>query len=134
MKEIQNTKYKTMHKLITSVIIGCFTGWITGYLINLIYTTYLAYHININIIIFEIYKFIKSELIVMMTMTVIMAWLSVLILLVRIIWVRIMFCIMYILRKLFGIRIHDQINRDHRADIYDIYAGYIRIKDYMILR
>ena len=122
-----------MHKLITSFIMGCFTGWITGCLIHLIYTTYLAYHININIIIFEIYNFIKSELIVMMTMTVIMTCLSVLILLVRIIWVRIMFCIMYILRKLFGIRIHDQINRDHRAD-YDIYAGYIRIKDYMILR
>jgi hypothetical protein len=122
-----------MHKLITSFIMGCFTGWITGCLMQLIYTTYLAYHININIIIFEIYNFIKNELIVMMTMTVIMALLSVLILVVRFIWVRILFCIMYILRKLFGIRIHDQINRDHRAD-YDIYAGYVRIKDYMILR
>jgi hypothetical protein len=134
MKEIQNTKYKTMHKLITSFIIGCFTGCITGCLMKLIYTTYLAYNININIIILEVYKFIKSELIVLMTMTIIMTWLSVSILLIRIIWVRIMFCIMYILRKLFGIRIHDHINRDHRADIYDIYAGYIRIKDYMILR
>lgn len=122
-----------MHKLITSFIMGCFTGWITGCLMQLIYTTYLVYHININIIIFEIYNFIKSELTVMMTMTVIMAWLSVLILLVRFIWVRILFCIMYIIRKLFGIRIHDRINRDHRVD-YDIYAGYIRIKDYMILR
>jgi hypothetical protein len=122
-----------MHKLITSFIMGCFTGWITGCLMQLIYTTYLAYHININIIIFEIYNFIKNELIVMMTMTVIMALLSVLILVVRFIWVRILFCIMYILRKLFGIRIHDRVNGDHRVN-YDIYAGYVRIKDYMILR
>lgn len=118
-----------MHNLITSFIIGCFTG----YIFHLIYTTYLIYNITINIIIFEIYKFVKNELIVLMTMTIIMAWLSVLILLVRFIWVRILFCIMYIIRKLFGIRIHDRINRDHRVD-YDIYAGYIRIKDYMILR
>jgi len=101
---------------------------------HLIYAIYLIYNININIIILEVYKFIKSELIVLMTMTIIMAWLSVSILLIRIIWVRIMLCIMYIFRKLFGTRNHDHIHTDHRADGYDIYAGYTRIKDYMILR
>jgi hypothetical protein len=121
---------QTMHIFITSLIIGCFTGC----LMHLIYAIYLIYNININIIILEVYKFIKSELIVLMTMTIIMTWLSVSILLIRIIWVRIMLCIMYIFRKLFGTRNHDHIHTDHRADGYDIYAGYTRIKDYMILR
>ena len=128
MQTIQTIQ--TMHTFIASLIIGCFTGC----LMHLIYAIYLIYNININIIILEVYKFIKSELIVLMTMTIIMTWLSVSILLIRIIWVRIMLCIMYIFRKLFGTRNHDHIHTDHRADGYDIYAGYTRIKDYMILR
>jgi ABC-type bacteriocin/lantibiotic exporter with double-glycine peptidase domain len=69
-----------------------------------------------------------------MTATIIMAWFSVSILLIRIIWVRIMLCIMYIFRKLFGTRNDDHIHIDHRVEGYDIYADYNRIKDYMILR
>jgi hypothetical protein len=121
---------QTMQKFITSFIICCFTG----YLMHLVYDRYFEYNINVNIIILELYNFIKSELIALMTATIIMAWFSVSILLIRIIWVRIMLCIMYIFRKLFGTRNHDHIHTDHRADGYDIYAGYTRIKDYMILR